>query len=213
MPAPSQDLTNPTEADRHAYLTLARLVESREDPTGRHVDRISAFTRLLAVELSAKGVIDHVEIDDIASAAALHDLGKAAIPDVILFKPGKLTPSEFQSTQQHTTHGAAAFSPNSDVPFHRLAYAIIRSHHEKWDGTGYPDGLVGENIPFPARIVAVADAYDALTSSRVYKPATSHERSVGIITRASGAHFDPTVVASFEALAPEFDTTRRRLAR
>lgn len=213
MPAPSPDFTDPTDPSRHAYLVVARLIESREDPTGRHVDRIAAFSRLLATDLASKGELDPSEIDDLASAAALHDLGKAAVPDAILLKPGKLNPAEFETIQQHATDGAKAFAPDSADPFHRLVHAIIRSHHEKWDGTGYPDGLAGEDIPLPARIVAVADAYDALTSTRAYKAAASHERSVSIITRASGAHFDPAIIKSFRSLTSEIDATRRRLAR
>jgi putative two-component system response regulator len=147
-------------------------------------------------------------IDNIYHAAPLHDIGKVGIPDKILLKPGKLTHEEFDIMKTHTTIGAATLEQvQARYPgnaFVNMGIALTRSHHEKWDGTGYPDGLAGKEIPLSGRIMALADVYDALRSNRPYKEAFSHEKSVGIILSGKGSHFDPAVVDAFEACAAEF---------
>jgi len=206
----------PPNTDRLALLGLARLIESREDATGRHVDRIAEFSLLLAREFNRTATPDDRQIigeaNEFAEAAMLHDIGKVCIPDAILLKPGKLTAAEFEAVKSHTVHGSIVVASDSLSLFHRLAREITRSHHEKWDGAGYPDGLKGAAIPLAARIVAVADAYDALASGRCYKPATTHERSIEIIARAAGAHFDPSLVECLLSIATEFNAVRQKLA-
>jgi putative two-component system response regulator len=146
----------------------------------------------------------------------LHDIGKVGIPDSILLKPGRLTPEEFEVMQTHTLIGeqtlTAALEKYPEAQFLRFACEIVACHHERWDGSGYPRGLAGEQIPLCARIVALADVYDALTSKRVYKAAMTHDEAKRIIAEGAGNHFDPEIVRSFLALAEEFAETRRHLA-
>jgi putative two-component system response regulator len=206
----------PAAAYRETLLRLAKLVEAREDATGRHLERIRIFCELLARRLSEDsayaGQLSPAAIRNIVEAAPLHDIGKVAIPDAIVLKPGKLTPEEFAIMKTHAALGADVLAParggDPGDPFLRVASEIARSHHEKWDGSGYPSGLTGEKIPLAARILAVADVYDALTARRCYKKPSSHERSREIILQAAGRHFDPVVVRCFEALAPTFQTIR-----
>ncbi len=145
-------------------------------------------------------------------ASPLHDIGKVGIADTILLKPGKLTPEEFEIMKQHTVIGAQTLEAASERyprnTFINMGVAIARSHHEKWDGSGYPDGLTGDTIPLEARIMAVADVYDALRSKRCYKDAFTHEKSREIILAGSGKHFDPVLVDAFITLEQEFDRIR-----
>jgi putative two-component system response regulator len=138
----------------------------------------------------------------------LHDIGKVAIPDAVLLKPGKLTPDEFEVMKTHTITGArtlgAALASHPEADFLVMAKQIAESHHERFDGSGYPQGLKGTSIPLCGRIVALADVYDALTSKRVYKEAFSHERAREIIVQGAGSHFDPDLVAAFLATEREF---------
>jgi putative nucleotidyltransferase with HDIG domain len=174
---------------------LAHAAEYRDDDTGQHTRRVAQISGLLAERL---GLPDG-EVARIRRAAPLHDVGKIAIPDAILLKPGKLTSSEFNSMKTHTTIGAEILS-GSQSRLLRLAEEIARSHHERWDGTGYPAALAGAEIPIAGRIVALADVFDALSHRRPYKPAWSVAESVEEIRRLAGSHFDPTLVDAFDQL-------------
>ncbi len=186
-------------------FALAKLAESRDPETGEHLDRIRRYSRLLAELLAEDSAysdrIDDAFIKGIYQASPLHDIGKVGIPDAILLKPGRLTFEEFEIMKQHVVIGyetlceAAAQGPSGG--FLDMAAEVARHHHEKFDGTGYPDGLAGEEIPLSARIVAVADVFDALTSARVYKPAFDPGVAKALIEKESGGHFDPEIVKAF----------------
>lgn len=169
---------------------LVRALDVREKATAGHSIRVAYFTCWLA---KVMGIHDD-ELNRMYRGAILHDIGKIGIPDAILLKPGKLTAEEFRVMETHTSL-AKAFLQN--IGYLADAIAIPYSHHEKWNGAGYPRGLAREEIPIDARIFAVADVYDALRSERCYKPAFSHDKSVAIITEDSGSHFDPSVVDAF----------------
>jgi putative two-component system response regulator len=159
---------------------------------------------------------DHV-IDLLYKSAPLHDIGKVGIPDKILLKPGKLTPEEFEIMKTHTTLGRDAIEHaerqlGTPVEFLKLAKEIALSHQEKWDGSGYPEGLAGEAIPVAARLMAVADVYDALISRRVYKPPFTHDRAVEMIAEGRGRHFDPDVTDAFLEIREEFRTIALKFA-
>jgi putative two-component system response regulator len=200
-------------------FALAKLAEARDDDTGRHIERIRTFVKMLAEQMRRMGL--HVAalttafIDDLYQTAALHDIGKVGIPDAILLKPGKLTPEEFVEMKKHCVIGAntlaTVLKQHPDNRFLRMGVDVARSHHEKWAGGGYPDNLKGATIPLAARIVAVADFYDALTSSRCYRPAISHEDTCRTIRESSGIHFDPDVVVAFHTLDEQFGHTRREM--
>ncbi len=193
------------EAHMATIFSMAKLAESRDDDTGKHLERVQASCMLLATRLSESAYhnqqADAAFIENIYYASPLHDLGKIAIPDHILLKSGKLTPEEFEQMKTHTILGAqtleAVQSRYAKNLFLSMGIEIARSHHEKWDGSGYPQGLAGSEIPLSARIVGIADVYDALTSKRCYKPAISHEKSCEIILGLSGSHFDPEMVEVF----------------
>jgi putative two-component system response regulator len=181
------------EANLDAIYMLAVASEAKDEDTGRHVRRIRECARLLATEL---GFAER-EADEIGYSAVLHDVGKMHVPDHILKKPGPLTPDERKQIEQHTIIGERILS---DAPFFARARAIARSHHENWDGSGYPDSTVGTLIPIEARIVHLADVFDALTSPRVYKHAWSPSDAAGVIRESRGRMFDPDVVAAFDSL-------------
>ncbi|MBE3088449.1 MAG: response regulator, partial [Chloroflexi bacterium] len=201
-------------------FALAKLSESRDDETGRHLERVQSFCRLLAQQLrensGPQGEIDEAFIEDIFRASPLHDIGKVGIPDAILLKPGKLTTEEFEVMKGHALIGAQTLeavqerSPHN--AFIKMGIEISRSHHERWDGRGYPDGLAGEEIPLAARVMALADVYDALRSKRIYKSALPHPQCQRILLEESDGHFDPAVAAAFETLEEEFRRTWERLA-
>jgi len=199
-----------------AIIALAKLAESRDDDTGHHIERTRIFCKLLAEKLwGAPGYTDGIDetfIENIYHAASLHDIGKVGISDNILLKPGKLTPEEFEIMKTHTIIGADTLQTTcSKYPrnvFINMGISIARFHHEKWDGSGYPDGLVGEDIPLAARIMAVADVYDALRSERPYKPAFTHKKSCDIIREGNGRHFDPALTEAFMTLESEFAKIR-----
>lgn len=186
-------------------LALAALAEERDNDTGDHLVRMRNYSRMVAELLAGDhryaGSVDLDYVNAIERFSPLHDIGKVAIRDNILLKPGRLTPEEFEVMKTHTTYGARVLrmanenlkKQGRDV--FRIGVEIAESHHEHWDGTGYPYGKRGREIPLSARIVAVADVFDALTSRRVYKPAYSFEKSVEILTGESGTHFDPDIVA------------------
>jgi putative two-component system response regulator len=189
-----------------SIMSMAALAEMRDTDTGNHIQRTKLYIKELATQLSRKKkyfeVLKAEHVDMIVTSAPLHDIGKVGIPDNILLKPGALTREEYEMMKTHTTLGKEAIlraEKLMDKPetFLRFAKEIVYSHHEKWDGTGYPEGLAGTGIPLSARLMAVADVYDALTSSRVYKDALPHEEAVKIIVQDAGKHFDPDIVEVF----------------
>jgi len=195
-------------------FALAKLAESRDQETGDHLSRIRKYSYLLAKEMSLsktyKGYIDQKYIANIYHSSPLHDIGKVGISDQILLKPGKLTLQEFDIMKSHTIIGGKTLEDaekqlkNKTKSFLSMGKNIAYCHHEKWDGSGYPFGLKETEIPLSARIVALADVYDALTSKRVYKEAMSHAVARDIIVQSSGKHFDPTVVEAFLRLEDIF---------
>lgn len=205
-----------TRSHRAILIGLAKLSEYRDNETGLHVERMCAYSGALARELSRRGAdLDAQWVQDLELAASLHDIGKVSIPDAILLKPGRLTPDEFAIMKGHAEAGEATLravrDELDDTRLLDLAMEIAGGHHERWDGTGYPRGLRGEAIPLSARIVAVADVFDALMSKRVYKPAMPLEDVERIIEQGSGTHFDPDVVTAFFAASDELLSIRRRL--
>jgi PAS domain S-box-containing protein len=202
-------------------LGLAKLAEYRDADTGAHLERIREYSKVLAEELAKKpeyaGYITPEYIDDIYNSSILHDIGKVGVPDAILLKPGKLTPEEFDVMKRHSALGGEALraveTKIEGQSFLTLGKEIAFYHHEKWDGTGYPRGLKGDQIPLSARIVALADVYDALTSKRVYKEAFSHQAAKDIIVETCGTHFAPDVVDSFLAHEEDFRRIREELFR
>ena len=202
-----------------ALFALAKLAESRDAETGAHVERVQSYTRLIAKHLSpevkAQHGMDEEYIRLLYQTSPLHDLGKVGIPDNILLKPGKLTTDEFAIMETHTLVGAktldAALERFPNARFLQIAREIAATHHEKFDGTGYPLGLAGQQIPLCGRIVAVADVYDALTSRRVYKEAMSHEEAKSILMRDRGTHFDPEIVDAFLRAEDQILAIRERL--
>lgn len=185
---------------------LARLAEIRDPETGNHLRRTQAYVALLATRLAGdprytRQLTPHT-IDLIAKSAPLHDIGKVGIPDHILLKPGRLTPAEWAVMQTHARLGSEAIEHAEEdaerpVPFLAFAKEIARHHHERWDGSGYPDGLAGEGIPLSARLMALADVFDALISRRTYKEPFSLAQARAMISEARGSHFDPDVVDAF----------------
>jgi len=201
-------------------LSMATLAETRDPETGHHLQRTQAYVRSLAVQLRTqhprlRDELDDHAIDLLFKSAPLHDIGKVGVPDSILRKPGKLTPDEYEVMKRHVVYGyeaivatekllAAAGVSSAAASFLQYAREIARSHHEKWDGTGYPDGLGGDEIPLSARLMMMADVYDALRSERCYKPAFPHAQAVAEILPGRGTFFDPDVVDAFCALDQEF---------
>jgi response regulator RpfG family c-di-GMP phosphodiesterase len=198
-------------------LGLAKLAEYRDEGTGTHLERIREYAKLIAGELAKNpkyaGKITPEYIDDIYQSSILHDIGKVGIPDAILLKPDKLNDKEFDVIKRHTILGGDAIkaieTKIEGKSFLALGKEIAYNHHEKWDGSGYPRGLNGEEIPLSARIIALADVYDALTTKRFYKDAYNHERSRQIIIDLKETHFDPEVVDVFLALEDEFNRIRQ----
>lgn len=197
-------------------LGLAKLADYRDTDTGSHLERICAYCEVLAHQLKAR----HREINDtwiahLLPAASLHDIGKVGVPDAVLLKAGKLTLAERKLVERHTYMGAdtliAIRAEMGDDELIDLAIQIALCHHERWDGSGYPLGIHGDQIPLSARIVALADVYDALTSRRVYKLALTHEKACDLIRTMSGTHFDPEIVGAFLASHDEFDRIRNRM--
>ena len=186
----------------YLILALARAAEANDIDTGNHILRVAEYAGLVSRELGQSDKF----VETIRSQATLHDVGKVHIPSHILKKAGRLTPEEMEEMKQHTTFGAMIIGDHPHLQFGRR---IALCHHERWDGTGYPKGLKGEEIPLEARITAICDCYDALRNSRVYKPNYDHGGAFKIITegddRMKPAHFDPAVMAAFLKLAPQFD--------
>ena len=200
---------------------MASLAETRDNETGNHIRRTQHYVRLLAELLRDHPRFNPFLNDDsirqLFRSAPLHDIGKIGIPDHILLKPGRFTPEEFEIMKTHTTLGRDAIQRAEDqlglsVDFLRMAKEIAYSHQEKWDGSGYPQGLVGEEIPMSARLMAVADVYDALISRRVYKAGMPHEQAVEIIRQGRASHFDPDVCDVFLTNAEQFHLIAERFA-
>ena len=206
------------ESRDQTIFALAKLTESRDPDTGTHIERVQNYSRVLADKLVTNCKSGaHTKpgfANLIYQTSPLHDIGKVAIPDRVLLKPGTLSTEEFEVMKRHTTLGAQALESaarkNPSAEFLRTAIEIAMSHHEKWDGSGYPNKLRARQIPLSARIVALADVYDALTSKRVYKKAMPHGAARAIIESASGAHFDPTVVDVFKSCEAHFVAIRER---
>ena len=188
---------------------LARVAESRDHDTGEHLERIRSYAEILSSQLSDSSAEITAEfIAKIGLASTLHDIGKVGIPDAVLLKPGELTFAERKVIQNHALIGGECLLAirqrlDEDLLI-EMACQIAYTHHERWDGSGYPFGLQGEEIPIAARIVALADCYDAMTTKRVYKPAMSHEQARDIILKGAGSQFDPAVVAAFAAREADF---------
>lgn len=193
---------------------MASLAETRDNETGNHIRRTQHYVRVLAEKLRFNPRFAHFLNDDktielLFKSAPLHDIGKVGIPDRILLKPGRFEPEEFEIMKTHTTLGRDAIlhaeqDLGMEMPFLKYAKEIALSHQEKWDGSGYPEGLSGDDIPISARLMAVADVYDALISRRVYKAPMPHEKAVQIIKEGKGSHFDPDMVEAFVELEQEF---------
>ena len=198
----TRDLERALEKVKTASLdTVYRLscaAEYKDEETGTHIERMSHYATAIARRLG----LDSEVIEDLLWASPMHDIGKIGIPDQILQKPGKLDPDEWATVKQHTVIGASILK-DSDTGFIRLAEEIALSHHEKWDGSGYPNRLNGTDIPLAGRIVGLADVFDALTSKRPYKSPMSLEEAFAIVTRDRGSHFDPEVVDAFFAIQDE----------
>lgn len=200
-------------------LAMASLAETRDNDTGNHIRRTQYYVELLARHLKDherfRGFLNDHAISMLFKSAPLHDIGKVGIPDRILLKPGRFEPHEFEIMKTHCKLGRDAIQHAEDqlgleVEFLKYAKEIAYSHQEKWDGSGYPEGLAGDAIPISARLMAVADVYDALISRRVYKEGMPHEKAVAIITEGRGSHFDPDMVDAFLALTEQFQEVARR---
>jgi len=198
--------------DASIYVMVA-LAEFRDECTGNHIRRTQEYVRLLAQYLAERPryapLLTTAYIEQLTKSAPLHDIGKIAIQDHILLKPDKLTAEEFAVMKTHTTRGYNMLRQAGNFlgkhgDFLAIAMAIARHHQEKWDGSGYPDGLAGATIPLSARLMAVADVYDALRSARPYKDAMTHEQAAAIVMEGRGRHFDPDIVDAFLALSAEF---------
>lgn len=202
-------------------LAMASLAETRDNDTGNHIRRTQYYLELLANFLKNHDrfrffLTDHT-IKMLFKSAPLHDIGKVGIPDRILLKPGRFEPHEFEIMKTHCKLGRDAIQHAEDqlgleVEFLKFAKEIAYGHQEKWDGSGYPEGLAGDNIPISARLMAVADVYDALISRRVYKEGMPHAKAVGIIAEGRGTHFDPDIVDAFMALQEQFQEVAKRYA-
>ena len=201
-------------------FALAKLAESRDPETGAHLERVCGYSRLLAAHLAGipkyQDQVNDAYVRMIFQTSPLHDIGKVAIPDCVLLKPGRLSDREFEIMKSHAIMGAqtldAALRQHPEAGFLRMARDIAASHHERWDGTGYPNKLKGTEIPLCGRIVAVADVYDALTTKRVYKNAFAHDVARAMIIEEGGSHFDPDMVEAFLACEPQFIEVRDRFS-
>ncbi len=216
-----------------SLCALAQLAETRDSDTGKHILRTKAYVEALARKLQShprfSSELDELHLSRIVKASPLHDIGKVGIPDHILLKPGKLTIEEWEIMKNHCRIGGNVIrhtidkakeitkdedfetSPES-LSFLEVAYDIATSHHERWDGTGYPDGLAGKAIPLPARLMALADVFDAVTTPRVYKKPWSTEEAAQLISEQKGKQFDPDIVEAFESIRETFENIQRALS-
>lgn len=208
-----------SEAQQATIFALAKLAEYRDDDTGTHLERVGKFCRLLAEQLGRQSHYAESLSADFAEciqhASALHDIGKVAIPDNILKKPGLLTPEETSVMRTHAAVGAenlqAIFNRYNDNPFIGMGVEIALYHHERWDGTGYPGGIAGKEIPISARIMAVADFYDALRTDRCYRKGLGHETVRNMLLERSGTYFDPEIIEAFFVLEEQFSAIMDKL--
>lgn len=209
------------KAKEAIILAMASLAETRDNDTGNHLLRTQHYVRALAEACLARGhftgELDAVAIDLLCKSAPLHDIGKVGIPDSILLKPGRLAPEEYEIMKTHAEISRAAIATaerhlGTCTPFFEMAQAIAHTHHERWDGSGYPRGLKGEEIPLCGRLMAVADVYDALVSERVYKKAMPHDEAVALIVADRGRHFDPVLTDVFREIAPSFRAIHDRFS-
>jgi putative two-component system response regulator len=224
-----EERTRQLSASRiEVILRLAKAAEFRDEETGNHVIRVGCYCRAIARTMG----LDDEFVDRLFLASPLHDIGKIGIPDAVLLKPGKLTPDEWEIMKRHCEIGEQILRENSKVmsafmewgpdvaslrwigghPLMHMASSIAMTHHEKWDGSGYPRGLSGEEIPLESRIVAIADVFDALRSVRPYKPAFEEEKALEIIREGSGKHFDPRVVEAFLSCLDDIRAIESRFA-
>ena len=205
-----------TDTQMETIFSLARLAQSRDDDTGKHLERVQQYCKILSIQLATDSPyskdIDDTFIDNLVNASALHDIGKVGVSDTVLLKQGKLTDEEFAQIKKHTTIGYetlkqvhATFGANT---FIEMGMIVAHCHHERYDGKGYPQGLKGDEIPLAARIMALADVYDALSTKRVYKPAFEQEKCIKIITEGSGTQFDPIIVEAFIKVQDKFYEVR-----
>ncbi len=201
-------------------FSLAKLAESRDPETGAHLERIREYCRVIAEDLMQRNVfgseIDADFVQMIHLTSPLHDIGKVGIPDHVLLKPGRLSADEFEVMKQHAAIGGqtldAVARAHPEASFLLMAREIAWTHHERFDGTGYPCKLIGGQIPLSGRIVALADVYDALTTKRVYKPAFSHDKARSIIVEGAGTHFDPNIVEAFCRCEEQFLSVKKAFA-
>lgn len=208
-----------SESQMTTIYALAKLTQYRDDQTGTHLERVKKFCGLLASDLAKSQkyckIIDSDYIEIISNASALHDIGKVGIPDYILLKPEKLTTEEFEIMKKHTIIGAETLEyVRRSYPknkFINCGIDIARHHHEKWDGTGYPDGLSGDDIPLPAKIMSIADMYDALKSKRPYKEPLTHSECCKIINNKNSIYFDPDIVNTFINVNKEINSIWEQL--
>ncbi len=199
-------------------MTVGRLAEYRDEETSGHLHRVAEYARILSTELSGRpdyqDVVTPDFIEDLVQAAPMHDIGKVAVPDGILLKPGPLTDEEFAVMKSHTLIGRQTLElgrqGTESIPMLQMCIDIAYCHHEKHDGRGYPRGISGDEIPLPARIIALVDAYDAITSVRPYKDARSHEQAIKAIQESDGTHFNPHMVMAFMDCHEQFDAIRER---
>ncbi len=209
-----------TETRAATIMGLAKLTEYRDNETGSHLERIQQYSRVLATALGRQAqfrdTIDNEYIETLCLSSILHDIGKVGIPDAILLKPGQLTSDEFSIIKKHSVYGGDALkaveSRIKGESFLKMGKEIAYFHHEKWNGQGYPFAAKGDEIPLSARIVAVADVYDALTSKRVYKDPLPHHLTMDIIQQEQGHHFDPDIVKAFLSSASQFDLIHKKIA-
>lgn len=198
--------------------TLASLAETRDDDTGHHIIRTQQYVKVMLDHMKHlshyKAILTDELVENIILATPLHDIGKIGIPDAILLKPGRLSPEEFEIMKGHTHMGMKAMQVAAEATdnsyFFKVAKDITYSHHEKWDGSGYPEGLSGDAIPLAARLVAIADVYDALISKRVYKEAMGHSEAVKVIIKGEGHHFDPGLIEVFLQTIDDFNAIAQR---
>ena len=209
------------EAMAVVVFAVAALAETRDSDTGKHILRIQHYVRTLARRLQGHprfaAVLTDAYIGQLLASVPLYDMGSIGIPDRILLKPGRLTTAEFDLMKTHTTLGRDAIENaektlGTGAAFLVTAKEMVYSHQEKWDGSGYPQGLAGERIPVSARLMAIADVYDALISPRVYKEGLPHDKAVQIIFQSRASHFDPDMVDAFIEIQDDFDAVAQRYA-
>ncbi len=200
-------------------LAMAKLAETRDPETGMHLERIQGYCRILCEHLFEEHLyrneVNRTFIENMTATSPLHDIGKVGIPDRVLLKPGPLDSEEFEIMKRHTVIGhetlRSTLEKEPRSAYLRMAADVARSHHERWDGSGYPDGLSGTDIPLSARILSLADVYDAVTSQRVYKQACSHQEAFDMLQEGRGTQFEPTLIDAFNECAEQFADIARRL--